>query len=67
VELGERLEDSGNNTATQIEINKKREAELARLKAELEESNIAHEGALSALRLKHNHNMSDLGEQVPML
>ena len=64
VELGEKLEDSGNNTMTQIEINKKREAELARLKAELEESNIAHESALSALRLKHNHNMSDLGEQI---
>jgi len=64
VELGAKLEDSGNNTATQIEINKKREAELARLKAELEESNIAHEGTLSALRLKHNLNMSELGEQI---
>jgi myosin heavy chain 6/7 len=64
VELGEKLEDSGNNTSTQIEINKKREAELARLKAELEESNIAHEGTLSALRLKHNHKMSELGEQI---
>ena len=64
VDLGEKLEDSGNNTATQIEVNKKREAELARLKAELEESNIAHEGTLSALRLKHNYNMSELGEQI---
>merc|ERR1739838_594956 len=42
-DLAEKLEDSGNNTATQIELNKKREAELARLKAELDESNIAHE------------------------
>ena len=64
VELGEKLEDSGNNTATQIELNKKREAELARLKAELEESNMAHESTLSALRLKHNHSMSELGEQI---
>merc|ERR1711923_178402 len=48
--LAEKLEDAGNNTATQIELNKKREAELAKLKAELEESNIAHEGTLAALR-----------------
>merc|ERR1719434_526468 len=33
-DLGQRLEDAGNNTATQIELNKKREAELAKLKAE---------------------------------
>merc|ERR1712227_1043803 len=29
-DLGQRLEDAGNNTATQIELNKKREAELAK-------------------------------------
>jgi myosin heavy chain 6/7 len=63
-DLGARLEDAGNNTATQIELNKKREAELAKLKAELEESNIAHEGTLAALRQKHNNNMSELGEQI---
>merc|ERR1712038_1110769 len=30
-DLGQKLEDAGNNTATQIELNKKREAELAKL------------------------------------
>merc|ERR1719309_454301 len=63
-DLGQKLEDAGNNTATQIELNKKREAELAKLKAELEESNIAHEGTLAALRQKHNNNMAELGEQI---
>merc|ERR1712121_512426 len=63
-DLGQKLEDAGNNTATQIELNKKREAELAKLKAELEESNIAHEGTLAALRQKHNNNMSEMGEQI---
>ncbi len=66
-ELGSRLEDAGNNTSTQIELNKKREAELSKLKAELEESNIAHEGTLAALRQKHNNNMSELGEQIDSL
>merc|ERR1712156_144836 len=55
---------AGNNTATQIELNKKREAELAKLKAELDESNISHEGTLAALRQKHNNNMAEMGEQI---
>merc|ERR1712088_262402 len=66
-DLAEKLEDAGNNTATQIELNKKREDELAKLKAELEESNIAHEGTLAALRQKHNNNMSEMGEQIDNL
>merc|ERR1712001_379876 len=63
-DMAGKLEGSGNNTATQIELNKKREAELARLKSELEESNIAHEGTLAAIRQKHNNNMSEMGEQI---
>merc|ERR1712183_840382 len=39
-DLAEKLEDAGNNTATQVELNKKREAELLKLKSDLEESNI---------------------------
>merc|ERR1712024_265886 len=63
-DIGNRLAEAGSNTATQIELNKKREAELAKLKADLEEANIAHEGTLAALRQKHNNSMSDLGEQI---
>jgi len=66
-DISSRLEQAGSNTATQIELNKKREAELARLKAELEELNISHEGTLAALRMKHNNTMSDLGEQIDNL
>merc|ERR1711937_314427 len=63
-DVGSRLDEAGSNTATQVELNKKREAELARLKAELEELNIAQEGTLPALRMKHNNTMGDLGEQI---
>ena len=66
-DLSQKLEDAGNNTATQIELNKKREAELFKLKEELEESNIAHEGTLAALRQKHNNNMAEMGEQIDSL
>merc|ERR1712127_842490 len=63
-DLGSRLSEAGSNTSTQIELNKKREAELAKLKADLDEANIAHEGTLAALRQKHNNGMAELGEQI---
>jgi myosin heavy chain 6/7 len=66
-DLAEKLEDAGNNTTTQIELNKKREGELMKLKNDLEESNIAHEGTLAALRQKHNNTMADMGEQIDQL
>merc|ERR1719282_1805234 len=63
-DIGTRLEQAGSNTSTQIELNKKREAELAKIKGDLEESNISHEGTLAALRSKHNNSMAELGEQI---
>merc|ERR1719464_2705106 len=63
-DIGTCLEQAGSNTSTQIELNKKRESELAKLKSDLEESNIGHEGTLAALRQKHNNSMSELGEQI---
>merc|ERR1712131_267499 len=66
-DISSRLEEAGSNTATQVELNKKREGELARLKGELEELNISHEGTLAALRMKHNNTMAELGEQIDSL
>merc|ERR1712158_188178 len=66
-DISSRLGEAGSNTATQVELNKKREGELSRLKAELEELNISQEGTLAALRMKHNNTMSDLGEQIDQL
>ena len=66
-DLGSKLEEAGSNTAMQIELNKKREADLAKLKADLEESNISHEGTLAALRQKHNNTMNELGENIDSL
>merc|ERR1712123_471395 len=61
------LDEVGANTSTQVDLNKKREAELARIKVELVELNISHEGMLSGMRQKHNNTMSDMGEQIDSL
>ena len=53
-DIAAKLEESGNATATQIELNRKREAELTRLKEELENNTLQHESSLASLRQKHN-------------
>ena len=66
-ELGGYIEESGSNTCTHIELNKRREAELLRLKSELEDLHISHEGSLASLRSKQNSTMSDMGGQIDTL
>ena len=63
-ELQERLEEAGGVTAAQIEINKKREAELLKLKKEAEQSVINREAALAQMRKKHNEAVTELEQQI---
>ena len=48
-DISAKLEESGNATATQIELNRKREAELTRLKEELESHALQHESTLGTI------------------
>ncbi|CAF3453172.1 unnamed protein product [Rotaria sp. Silwood1] len=52
-EMNERLEEAGGATSTQVEMNKKRETELAKLRRDLEEANLQHEATTAQLRKKH--------------
>ncbi|XP_053645278.1 myosin heavy chain, muscle isoform X2 [Cherax quadricarinatus] len=66
-ELGDRLDEAGGATAGQIELNKKRETELAKLRHDLEEVNLHHDSAVSLLRKKHNDAITELSEQIEHL
>ncbi|XP_076312164.1 myosin heavy chain, muscle-like isoform X3 [Tachypleus tridentatus] len=66
-ELSERLDEAGGATSAQIELNKRREAELSKLKRDLEESNLQHDQVLSNLRKKHNDVVAELSEQLDQL
>merc|ERR1711976_28633 len=66
-ELSERLEEAGGATAAQVELNKRREAEMAKLRRDLEESNLAHESTTSALRKKQADQVFELSETVDNL
>jgi len=66
-DLGDRLDEAGGATSAQIELNKKRETELGKLRRDLEESNIQHEASLASLRKKHNDAVAEMAEQVDHL
>merc|ERR1712002_171639 len=54
-ELSVKLEEAGGATANQVELNKKREAEIYKWKHDLEELNAYHEGIITAARKKNDH------------
>ncbi|XP_015665778.1 myosin-3 isoform X2 [Protobothrops mucrosquamatus] len=66
-EISERLEEAGGATSTQIELNKKREAEFQKMRRDLEESALQHEATVAALRKKHADSTAELGEQIDNL
>ncbi|NXC58871.1 MYH7 protein, partial [Aleadryas rufinucha] len=66
-ELSERLEEAGGTTATQLELNKKREAEFLKLRRDLEEATLQHEATAAALRKKHADSVAELSEQIDSL
>ena len=45
-QLGERLDQAGGATVAQVELNKKRESEIVKLRKDVEESNISNESVL---------------------
>jgi myosin heavy chain 1/2/3/4/8/13/7B/15 len=51
----------------QIEVNKKREAELQKLRRDLEESHIQSEAALAQARKKQQDAVNELSEQLDQL
>jgi myosin heavy subunit len=65
--LGERLNEAGGATAAQIELNKKRDVELAKLRKDLEECNIQHEATLISLKKKHQDAVAEMSEQIDQL
>jgi hypothetical protein len=66
-ELAERLDEAGGATAAQVELNKKREQELLKLRRDLEEQALQHEAQVSALRKKQQDAANEMAEQIDQL
>ena len=65
--LGERLGEAGGATHAQVELNKKREAEVQKLRKDLEEARIQQEATLSSLKKKHQDAVAEMSEQIDQL
>ena len=65
--LGERLHEAGGATQAQIELNKKREAEVQKLRKDLEEAHIQQESTLLNLKRKHQDAVAEMAEQIDQL
>merc|ERR1711963_1269589 len=66
-DLGHRLDEAGGATNAQIELNKKREAELNKLRKDLEESNINHESLINGLKKKQQDAIQEMNDQIDQL
>merc|ERR1712180_229478 len=66
-ELGERLDQASGATMAQIELNKKRENEINKLRKDYEEANIQQEAVMMSLKKKHQDAIQEMSEQIDQL
>merc|ERR1719418_421573 len=66
-ELTERIEEASGATAAQMELNKKRESEVIRMRKDLEEINIQQEATVLSLKKKHQDAILEMSEQIDQL
>jgi myosin heavy chain 6/7 len=66
-QLGDRLGEASGATSAQLELNKKREAEVGKLRKDIEEVNIQNESVLLNLKKKHQDAIQEMTEQIDQL
>merc|ERR1711971_1066523 len=66
-QLGDRYDQASGATVAQVELNKKREAEIVKLRKDVEEANIASESVLSNLKRKQGDSVLEMQEQIDAL
>merc|ERR1719290_200337 len=66
-QLGDRLDEAGGATVAQVELNKKREAEIVKLRKDVEETNISSESVLSNMKRKQADAVAEMSEQIDAL
>ena len=65
--MNAKLEEAGGVSAAQVEITKKREAELVKLKRDLEDANLQYETNAQQLKQKSQTALAELVEQIDQL
>merc|ERR1712170_290102 len=65
--LGERLNEATGTTHAQIELNKKRESEVTKLRKDLEECRIQHDATCASMKKKQQDAVAEMSEQIDQL
>lgn len=63
-EVTDRLEEQGGATAAQVDLNKKRENEMMKLKRDLEEARIENEQNIAVMRKKQTDSINEVTDQL---
>jgi len=66
-QLGDRYDEASGATVAQVELNKKRESEIIKLRKDVEEANIASESVLTNLKRKQGDSVLEMQEQTDAL
>ena len=54
-------------TAAQVELNKKRDTEVVKLRRDLEESHIQRDATVASMKKKQNDSVAEMNEQIEQL
>merc|ERR1719384_1621039 len=65
--FGERLNEATGTTHAQIELNKKRESEVAKLRKDVEECRIQHDATCVSMKKKQQDAVAEMSEQIDQL
>merc|ERR1711878_24417 len=65
--LGERLNEATGTTHAQVELNKKRESEVTKLRKDLEEARIQHDAMCVSMKKKQQDAVAEMSEQIDQL
>ena len=66
-DLAMRLDEAGGATSAQVELNKKREQELVKLRRDLDEQALQSESQIASLRKKAQDVANEMSDQIEQL
>ena len=65
--MTDRLVEASDTTNAQVELNKKREAEVAKLRKDMEECKIQFESVILGLQKKQQDSIGEMSEQIEQM
>lgn len=66
-QLNDRLDESGGTASMQMELNRKKDTEITKMRKDIELLTVQYEGQEASMRKKHQEALNDLSDQVDYL